>query len=127
MKKKVGVGETFHMLFHLPLICKPRHFAFLPVTKDEPFLILKASPSVCILYLNLFNLLKEIILALIPLSTSSVLHSLLGHFHQHTYTLCNIYHIKKKIFPLTLYSPQGIALSIFPPLPFTVKLPKNVL
>ena len=84
------------MLFHLPLICKPRPFVFLPVTKDEPLLILKVSPSVCMLYLNLFNLLKEIILALIPLSTSSVLHSLLDHFHQHTYTLCNIYHIKKK-------------------------------
>ena len=126
-KKKGGeVGEALHILFHLPLICKPRYFAFLPVTKDEPFLILKVSPSVCILYLNFFSL-KEIILALIPLSTSSVLHSPLDHFHQHIYMLCNIYHIKKKILPLTLHPPQGIVLSIFLPLPFTVKLPKRVL
>lgn len=111
------------MLFHLPLSCKPRYFAFLPVTKDEPFLILKVSPSVCILYLNFFSLLKEIILALIPLSTTSVLHSPLDYFHQHIYMLCNIYRINKKIPPFDFTSPSRYCPIHLPTLALYSKTP----
>lgn len=88
----------------------------------------KGNPSICILYLNLFSLLKEIILAFTSPSTSSVLYSPWS-ISISIYTCCIMSTILKKpnqILPLSAH-PLKLYLSFFLPLPFIIKLLKRVI
>lgn len=123
VKKEKKTGEELpHAPISATTYCILLCFAFLPVTNDKPPLILSQPLYLYTVSQSLY--LKEIILALVPLATSSVLHFL--DSHQHIDTLYNVHHPKNKVFLLTAHSPQITALSLLPLLHFMAKLLKGL-